>query len=285
MLARFLVAAPPEPERQWPVGRNASAPDMAELIHRFRDLRALDLPDDELPRALDLSPQAEVSYGKWFGNHQSRRRDTEPGPFRAALSKLEEVPGRLALILALADAEDPSMVTEVDDNILSRSIALTDWFVAEAERVYRIMTETPETRAERELVEWIAQRREGATMREIVRGHSRYRCKGGTAEAQVDLDRLVSDGKLDARDRGSSPKGGRATVSYHALGHGDTTPVLASAVLGEIEEKEVGDGDTTPLSPLGSEGCVTVTDVASRQNVSEIGCVTNGDTTTYEGEL
>ncbi len=156
LLARMLLAAPPEPARKWSAIRDAKKPDVSKLLRRFQSLRSLDLADDgKFPTALPLSPVAEGLYGDWFTAHDARRRKTEPGAWRSALSKLEEIPCRVALVLVLAGAEEPGAVEEVDGDTMRRAIELTNWFRAEGERVYSLLAETPQESAHRELEEWL----------------------------------------------------------------------------------------------------------------------------------
>lgn len=201
LLARFLLAMPPEPRRKWDAIRESKEPDMGPVVARFAALRSLDLPaGDEQPRALALSVEADDLYGEWFAAHEARRRDAEPGPWRAALAKLEETPGRLALVLALARAEAPAKVEAVDGDTMRRALALADWFRAEGERVYSILAESPQERADRELVAWVADHGD-VTPRELARGPRRYRVDGGPERAEADLLRLVAAGRLTRTER------------------------------------------------------------------------------------
>jgi hypothetical protein len=286
LLARFLLAAPPEPSRRWALGRAASAPDTSELVRRFQALRALDLPEEgEGKWTVELSSEAATMFGEWFDRHQARRQGAEPAPWRAALSKLEELPGRLALVLALASAASPAHVTEVDGDIMRRAIALTEWFVAEGERVYGMMVETPEIRKDRELVEWVARCSKPPRVRDVVRGHARYRLEGGTDAAKADLIRLVDAGKLVAIDQPVGPKGGRWTVAYGLPGSGDTTSHVDHMETGENGDGDGCDSDRTPVRPLRSPGSVTVTSATGLEGTPPAGGVTARDRTICEGEI
>ena len=175
---------------------DCSASDFANIVaDRFASLSDLDLPaDDESPRVLGLSHEAEGLYRHWFDALNERREDTEPGPFRSFLAKAEELPGRLGLILALGRSENPATVDAVDGDTMLRSATLADWFVSEAERVLAMFSETEEQRAVRELVEYIAGRDGRITIRELQRGPRRYRGKGAAERAERDLRNLVNAG-------------------------------------------------------------------------------------------
>jgi uncharacterized protein DUF3987 len=213
LLSRFLLAQPPEPRRRWCSSRTAS--DITDTVaDRFAALSKLDLPEgDDLPRALGLSAEAEGIYAAWFNALNERRRDTEPGPFRSALAKAEEIPGRLGLILALGRSDHPATVEAVDVDTMQRAIALADWFANEIERVLGTFSETPEAREARKLVEWSRERGE-ATARDVARGIRKYSGRGGSERAETDLRALVSAGDLVAEDHPGGPAGGRPTVIY-----------------------------------------------------------------------
>lgn len=286
LLARFLIALPPAPRRRWDLGKTAALPDREELTRRFSALRAMELPaEGQPPKSLDLAADADSVYGEWFERHVGLLSDTGQGPIAAALSKLEEVPGRLALVLALGRSDTPTSLSQVDEDTMMRAVRLTDWFVAEAQRIYDLMIETPKDRSDRELVEWVQSRPEGATTRDVVRGHGRYRRKGGTEDAQRDLTRLVGEGRLSSRDRQPGPQGGRSTIVFFAVQWCVETGIDGHPVSPPIESRARGDGDETHKHPLGDRGCVTVSrhNEVGKASVSSSGNL--GDGTIYEGEI
>lgn len=67
---------------------------------------------------------------------------------------------------------------------------------------------------DRRLLAWVLARPEGATPRETVRAHARYRHPGGTADARADLDRLVARGLLVAEEYQPVSRGRPATAYY-----------------------------------------------------------------------
>ncbi|MFH1573455.1 MAG: DUF3987 domain-containing protein, partial [Acidobacteriota bacterium] len=283
LLARFLMAAPPETPRRWESLRSARAPDRAALLERFERLHALDLAaDGASPRALGLSSEAANSYGEFFTEHERLRQDTEPGPWRAALGKLEEVPGRLALVLALGRAEEPGEVEAVDGDTMRRAIELTEWCRTESERLYGMFSDTPADRRERQLVEWICARPEGATARDVVRGHGRYRGPAGTPKVTADLARLVREGRLSAEEHPPTSRGGRPTTVYCRPRGSDTTPdgdPLGNVVLGGSDSS---DSDTTPkTTPNGEVVSLSLPSLPPSNTLRE-GSVTSSDETPWE---
>ncbi|MFH1998901.1 MAG: DUF3987 domain-containing protein [Planctomycetota bacterium] len=217
LLARFILARPPEPQRTWNPHRTAASVT-EEVASRFAALNDLCLaPDNEKPHALGLSVEAGDLYGSWFNALNEMRRDTEPGPFRAALAKIEELPARLGLILALGRVDNPSAVEVVDGNTMQRALAITDWSIWEIERVLAMFSETQEQRADRELIDWISRHVEGVTARDLVRALRRYKGQGGTDRAKADLLRLVTNKQLVVEERPMGPKGGRTNSIFHVV--------------------------------------------------------------------
>ena len=215
LLARFLLAAPPEPIRRWDAMRSAETPDAPALFCRFAALRALDLPPEgEQPRALVLTQEAADRYGEWFAEHEVRRQNTEPGPWRSALSKLEEIPFRLALVLSLAHSKDPANVEVANEDTMRRALELADWFRVEGERVYYMLAETAEERQDRELVAWVADHPD-CSAREVAQGFRRYRGAGGTSQAEADLSRLEAAGLIKPTTRKGTR--GPAATGYRAV--------------------------------------------------------------------
>jgi len=159
-------------------------------------------------------------YRDWFTRHEKTRREVEQGPWRAALSKIEELPGRIGLVLALARAEAPDEIESIDADTMARAICLVDWFEAEAGRVYSILSESSEERADRELLAWVRRHPDGVTARDAARNLKRFAGKGGSKQAEGQLHRLVKAEHL-LYSPSDCDSGGRPTVVYH---HPPPTP-------------------------------------------------------------
>jgi hypothetical protein len=201
LLARFLLASPPEPQRSWMALRDAQAPDLEAVTRRVRQLHELNMsPVDAEPVTLPLSNAAQAAFGSFFEAHNAERRDTDAGPWRAALSKLEETPARLALMLELARSPNPAHVTENAADSMLRAIELTGWFKHEADRLYDRLAEAPSARVARELTDWISERG-SVTAREVAQGARRFRGAGGMGRATEALEEMVADGRLERRER------------------------------------------------------------------------------------
>ena len=113
-----------------------------------------------------------------------------------ALSKLEEIPLRLALILHLArqaagESVNPDLV---DGNSMRRAIALTEWHKHETARIYEILERGVEGNQQEELLQWIARRGGKVTVSELYSfGPRQFRGNREEAkDAHNDLVKAVS---------------------------------------------------------------------------------------------
>jgi hypothetical protein len=125
-----------------------------------------------------------------YYNEHAKREHEEEGPIRAAMSKLEGITARLALVIQLA--EDPQSVA-VDIEAMKAGITISNWFERQARRVYQGFEETEQERDRREVCEWIA-KREGSstTKRELSRfGPGRLRSKAGEVLAELESAGLL----------------------------------------------------------------------------------------------
>lgn len=215
LVARLLLVAPPIRPKRWTEATTSSATveAMEQAVHNLILIRPT-IEGDEI-RSLDLplSPEAGDLWGTWY-NRNAERLANAGGPFASALAKIEEYAARFALIIELAGSPAPGAVSQVGASALEAGTHLADWFAYEADRVYLMMSETLEQRADRELLDLIARRPGGVTPRDLVRSGHRYDGPGGTERAVEDLRRLVETGRIIAEDRATGPRGGRPTTVF-----------------------------------------------------------------------
>jgi hypothetical protein len=211
-LARWLMAAPPARRKRW-----IEATVDEELVERVRSVfdalfyldPALDRDGEPYPGRVRLSPDAKDEFRRFFDRH-SERLEAATGDSAAALSKLEEIPGRLALVLHCVQVAsgEVSDQWECDFDTMRNAIELSEWLIRESERVYAILNESGVTTGKRRLVDWLAQHSGQATAREVQQG-CRWLREPGAAEAA--LDDLANSGAGEWCERPTGPKGGRAT--------------------------------------------------------------------------
>jgi DNA polymerase I-like protein with 3'-5' exonuclease and polymerase domains len=192
--ARFLLAMPPRKRRRW---TEDDVPE--ELVDRYRSLlRALlDLPlEDEQrrkPHVLRLSDAAKRLWVSFFNEWGDVQFEAE-GEQAAAYSKIEAYASRLMLLHHVvshvaADADDRCPVTETSARA---GIELAHWFAAETVRVYAMLRESAEERQVRKLVEWISERGNRVTVKQLQQSNSRKWTSSELAEEA--LEDLVRSG-------------------------------------------------------------------------------------------
>lgn len=177
LAARLLLAWPPRRGRAW---NQQGLPEdrLREVALIFHGLYALELEYDEqgapLPRRLTLDPAAEDAWAKFYNRHAAEQRELE-GELAAAWSKLEGACARLALVIQLArDASRSTSSTQIDAASMHTAVRLTQFFAHEARRVYSMLSEPPEERDRRKLIELIAGRGGEITPRDLMRATRRY---------------------------------------------------------------------------------------------------------------
>lgn len=183
--SRVLFIAPPERPKQWneePI----SDETREKWTGLLAELLALQPNDDGSPIDLPMTGKAKAAWVSYYNEHGKRELEEE-GPIRAAMSKLEGVTARLALVIQLAD--NPHSV-QIRLKAINAGITISNWFEGQARRVYQGFEETEQERDRRAVCEWIASRGGSTTQRDLANGGpNRFRKRA--AEVLADL---VSEG-------------------------------------------------------------------------------------------
>lgn len=185
--ARLLFIAPEEQLKQW-TDETISEEAREGWRGLLEELLALRPHEDGEPIDLPITPEAKAAWVKYYNAHAQREAE-EQGPLRSALSKLEGVTARLALVIQLA--EDPKSEA-VGVDAMKAGIAISEWFEDQARRVYRSIHIGQAHEERRELCEWIGTRGGKVTTRQLARlGPNKFRKR-----AQEALDHLVEAGRV-----------------------------------------------------------------------------------------
>ena len=169
----------------------------ADLLEIFERLHALDFTRDPegktIPVILTLDIEAKA---KWIAFYNEWRVELASlsGDLAALWSKLEGGAARLALLVHCVRQvwRDPTLrdYDYVDGVSIEAGIALARWLGAEGRRIYQILGEDEEERAQREALELI--RRKGGSI--SVRDYQRARCYQRVSDAEEELAALVAEG-------------------------------------------------------------------------------------------
>lgn len=217
MVARFLLARPPIPERVWADDDGLSPDTVAGYAAMIGKM--LSLPVDPDPPASTLTIEAGRAWGSYYNAMNRETHDAlhcGDGRKSAMLSKLVGSAARLALVIhtgrwAAGEAVD---LERIDAESMRRGITLARWFRDQALRVYAAIDEPEGERAELGLIDLIRNRGGSITARVLARSASRYRQSGAAQDA---LDGLAHDGVGEWIHLPIGPDGGRPSRVFQLL--------------------------------------------------------------------
>lgn len=143
MIPRFLMAMPPRVRRAWTEDEiSIQAESLYESL--FEGLYAIPLIDCE-PVRVRLSPEAKAAFVEWYGEHAEYSSNVL-GDAYASMSKIEELPARLALLFHCIDhaAGNNGMplgaVLEVHH--MQAAIEVARWYRHEAQRTWAMLEQS-----------------------------------------------------------------------------------------------------------------------------------------------
>jgi hypothetical protein len=251
LAARLLVTCPPRKPKVWTeadIDPETEA-TLFRLISRLYALQPAAAEDGRLvPEYVVMSADAKRLWVDFYNTHGQEQADLT-GDLSAAWSKLEAYAARLALVLHFARwaAEDASLKPdEVDADSMRRAVTLAKWFKNETLRVYALLGEGDDARAQSQLVEWIQRKGGVVSVRDLQRGPRRY-AHGDAAERA--LHDLVQAGLAKLVPSPASAKGGAPTVRYAPCGVADTTPCFRPPA-GDGACIDAGENEVVSVSAL-----------------------------------
>lgn len=194
MAARFLLAMPPDKPDTWTdedIGQSIET-ELSQIVVALLGLNHVqDADGHPCPVTVGLDNAARGRFIGWFNAH-SRRTVEETGDLRAAMGKMKGYAPRLALVLHLIRrASDRAVGELIDVESVEAAIALTEWHIHEARRIYAMLDETDQQRDQRQLVELIQRKGGSINGRELVQSSRRY---ARVADANIALTKLVDNG-------------------------------------------------------------------------------------------
>ncbi len=211
LAARILFAYPPEQKSQW-TDTEVADDTLEWYANRVKSLVALQPAvtsnGDLYPMALKLTADAKRLFVPWSDQHNEKIIDTENDRIAAMLAKLEGYAARFALIFELVKNPD---AVEVSSDSMQRAIALADWFVNEASRIYGRLGASDESRELHRLVDVVSQMGGRVTARDLYKRSRRFR---PAAKAKGAILRLVEAKLGNLEVQASGPKGGRPTKCF-----------------------------------------------------------------------
>ena len=135
LASRFLFAYPPRRKKFW---RDADVCDSVSDSYKGTLERLLELDHDRDGQPLVVIPSrpSKKRYERFYDQNAARQLKAT-GPFGYALSKLEETPARIALIVHLAKCViGGGDQSTLDESSMVAGIQIAEWFIQETERCY-----------------------------------------------------------------------------------------------------------------------------------------------------
>ncbi len=214
--ARLLLAMPPAVQRRWTEAEvsHEALDDLERVLARLLELRlGRDADGDPLPVDLPLTKEGKAAWIQFFNEHAAEGEGLH-GSLAAAWSKAEGYAARFALVIHVVREAcgEAAPNSGVDARDVAAGADLSRWFLAETERVYAVLGESPEARVRRILTDWIRARGGRVTARDLARGPRAYR--GNETTAEQALDGLVNAGWGTWEEAPPSEKGGRPTRRF-----------------------------------------------------------------------
>jgi hypothetical protein len=168
------------------------------------------------PELVWLSQDAKAEYIAFYNEHANRLEDAT-GDWASALSKLEELPARLALVIHLVRWANGEHVNPdiVDADSMQRAIRLTRWHIHETQRIYQFLDASDGEESQLELLAWLQRRGGRATVRELYTAGPRE-FRHNQALAEVALDELAKRG-YGRWETVSGERGGRPTRVFRLV--------------------------------------------------------------------
>jgi hypothetical protein len=213
MAARLLMTMPPWQKKRW--ARNVVDVPSSDAVKRVLDKlfelkHEHKLDGDVRPFVMRLSADADAEFAAFYDAHAESLENAN-GDLESALSRLEELPARLAVVIHLARWANGEHVNPdiVDADSMQRAIRLTQWHIHETQRIYQFLDASGGEESQLELLAWLQRRGGSATVRELYTAGPRE-FRGKLEAAETALNEMAKAG-LGFWDNAANPQGGRPT--------------------------------------------------------------------------
>jgi uncharacterized membrane protein YgcG len=247
LAARLLMTMPPRCCKRWtdavvdPMTSRAVKQVLGKLFALEHEYSGVAQDRNSVghykPEIVRLSPDAKAEYIAFY-NANAKRLEEATGDWASALSKLEELPARLALVIHLVRWANGEQVNpdEVDADSMQRAIKLTEWHIHETQRIYQFLDASGGEESQLELLDWLRRRGGSATVRELYTNGPRVFRHNQTA-AEAALDELAKRGYGRWETVGGE-RGGRPKQVFRLLGIERAAPSKAES--GEADDDALG---------------------------------------------
>ena len=190
--SRLLMTYPPRRMKQWRDDELSEATEQsyAKMVQDLFLLQGeLDSAGEPRAATLTLSSEARALFTAYV-NRNGEEQFALHGAAAAQFSKLEETPGRLAIVIHCVRQVTTGVKNfwKIDGDTMRRAIALAEWFKTETLRIGRVLNESQTLREARHLGSWIERHGGRITSRDLCK---RRRDIASSGEAEKLLMNLV----------------------------------------------------------------------------------------------
>ena len=212
LIARLLMAMPPKHHDRWTedsLSRETAVKWNEAITQLFLLRREQGATGNLTSPIVTLDTSAKAVWIEFYNRRAEAMEQEICDALRSAYRKLEGGAARLALVvhsLRWASGEfGPERLFQLDVDSMLAGIALSDWFLVEADRVYNAMLHDNKATEFDDLTNWIRGRGGSITAFELSRlKKSKFPT---TTNAKKVLDRLVNEGRGTWSKSGSSKRG------------------------------------------------------------------------------
>ena len=190
--SRLLMTYPPRGKKQWRDDELSEATEQAyaKMVQELFLLQGeTDSAGDPRPATLTLTTEARALF-KAYVDTTGDEQASLHGHAASQWSKLEEIPGRLAVVIHCVRQVTTGVddFWKIDGTTMRSAIALAEWFKTETLRIGRVLSESESLRETRHLAAWIQSRGGRITARDLCK---QRRDIVSTDEAELKLIKLV----------------------------------------------------------------------------------------------
>jgi hypothetical protein len=172
--SRLLMTYPPRGKKQW---RDDELSEVTEQAYAkmVQDLFLLqgdtDSAGEPRPATLTLTAEARALF-KAYVDTTGDEQASLHGHAASQWSKLEEIPGRLAIVIHCVRQVTTGVddFWKIDGTTMRSAIALAEWFKTETLRIGRVLSESESLREARHLAAWIQSRGGRITANDLCNG-------------------------------------------------------------------------------------------------------------------
>ena len=220
LIARLLLAMPPTQKDLWTDDTlsDAASAMWETIVKRLFELRNKHGESGNLTKpTVKLSSEAKRLWVPFYNRRAEAKEQETCHILRTTYPKLNGGAARLALVihcLRWASGEfGPDRLFEIDSKSMAAGIALSDWFLNEAGRVYGDMLSGNRQSKQADLLEWIKDRGGEVTARDLMTDR---RGSYPTPKAAKEALEELADMGWGTYEKTVGPKGGRPSWCFKA---------------------------------------------------------------------